>query len=461
MQEPGLRQSAARQASDPQPSLQRTIGPVQMAFYGLGSMLGAGVYGLIGKAAGQMGNAVWLAFIASMVAALLTGLSYASIGSRYPRAAGAAYVTQRAYRWPLLTYIVGLAVMCSGLTSVATQSRVIAENLHSLPAFGALPVTILAMAFLLFLAGIVFRGIREAMWLNVVCTAIEAAGLLLVVAVGMRYWGSVDLLEAPPAADGGDGLGLMLVMQGSVLTFFSFIGFEDTLNVAEEVKNPRRVIPLGIMTAMVGATLIYVAVAVTAVSVVPWRELSEAPGPLTEVVARAAPWFPPAVFFGVTLFAVTNTALVNYVTASRLAYGMAAQGLLPRPLSRVHRARRTPYVAVGVLLAVMIALALVGEITQLAAATVLLLLMVFTIVNLALVVLKLRPGEPRGGFEVPVAVPAAGALVCAVLLANRIMSGDWRAPALAAVIVLGILALYAATASSMLIEEDAVAAGAD
>src|SRR3954451_20724778 len=112
------------------PPLQRSIGMVQMAFYGLGSMLGAGIYGLIGKAAGQMGNAIWLAFLVSMIAALLTGLSYASIASRYPKAAGAAYVTQRAYRQAMLTYVVGLAVMCSGLTSVATQSRVVAVNLQ-------------------------------------------------------------------------------------------------------------------------------------------------------------------------------------------------------------------------------------------------------------------------------------------------------------------------------------------
>jgi len=461
MPEPGVPSSAPRGGRREEPSLNRSVGLVQMTFYGLGSMLGAGIYGLIGKAAGQMGNAVWLAFAVSMVAALLTGLSYASLGSRYPRAAGAAYVTQRAYHMPLLTYLVGLAVMCSGLASVATQSRVVATNLHGLPGLGSLPVTVLALGFLLVLAGIVFRGIRESMWLNLVCTAIEAAGLLLVVAVGISYWGSVDLLEAPPAPEGTDSLGLMLVMQGAVLTFFSFIGFEDTLNLAEEVKNPRRVIPLGIVMAMVGATLIYIAVAVTAVSVVPWNELAEAPGPLTEVVRRAAPWFPPAVFLGVTVFAVTNTALVNYVTASRLAYGMARQGLLPGALGRVHATRRTPHVAVVTLLAVTVALTLSGDITQLASATVLLLLVVFTIVNTALIILKLRPGEPRGGFEVPIIVPAAGALTCTALLANRVLTEDWRAPALAGAMILGILLLYATTGPSRVTEDDAVPADAE
>jgi basic amino acid/polyamine antiporter, APA family len=417
---------------------------MQMYFYGLGGMLGAGIYGLVGKAAGQLGNAVWLAFMVSMVAALLTGLSYASIGSRYPRAAGAAYVTQRAYRRPALTYVVGLAVMCSGLTSVATQSRVVAENLRSLPLFQDTPVTVLAIAFLLLMAGIVFRGIRESMWLNVFCTTVETLGLLLVIAVGVRYWGSVDLLETPPAPEGGDGgIGMVLLMQGAVLTFFSFIGFEDTLNIAEEVKNPRRTLPLGIIMAMASATVIYMAIAITAVSVLPWQELAAAAGPLTAVMERAAPWFPQIAFLGITIFAVTNTALLNYVTASRLAYGMARQGFLPRLLARVHPERRTPHIAVLILLVIVVLLSLLGDITELASATVLLLLLVFTVVNGALVFLKMRPGEPRGGFEVPMIVPALGAVVCLALLVNRVTSGDWKAPAIAGAMILGILALYA------------------
>jgi basic amino acid/polyamine antiporter, APA family len=172
--------------------LRRTIGPVQLALYGLGSMLGSGIYGLIGEAARLVGNAVWLAFAVALIAALFTALSYASLGSRYPRAAGAAYVTERAYGLPLLSFTVGLALVCSGLTSVATQSRVFAANLAALLQFEALPLWWLVLGFLLVLAGIVFRGIRESMWLNVLCTMIEASGLILVVGVGLSYWGSVD-----------------------------------------------------------------------------------------------------------------------------------------------------------------------------------------------------------------------------------------------------------------------------
>jgi amino acid transporter len=422
-----------------QPGLRRTIGPFQLFAYTLGGMLGAGIYGLVGRAAGELGSAVWLGFLVAMVAALLTGLSYASLGSRYPRAGGAAYVTGRAFALPLLTWTVGLAVMASGLTSVATQSRVVAANLLELSGLGGLPAAAIALGFLLLVAGVVLRGIRESMWVNIVCTVVEACGLLLVVVVGAAWWGEQPLLETPS----GEGIGLSFLMTGAILTFFAFIGFEDTLNVAEEARDPRRTLPIGIIAAMLTATVLYVAVSVTAVSVVPWRELAEAPGPLVEVMRRAAPWFPPWGYAAITLFAVGNTALLNYVTASRLMLGMARHGLLPAALARVHPVRRTPHVAILALFPVVAALILAGDIGQLASATVLLLLAVFAVVNIALFILQRRPGEKTGGFEVPAVVPLAGALVCATLLVNRVLAGDWRAPALAGGMLLLILLAFA------------------
>lgn len=428
----------AAASAQAEPSLHRSIGPFQLFAYTLGGMLGAGIYGLVGRAAGELGSAVWLGFLVAMVAALLTGLSYASLGSRHPRAGGAAYVTQRAFARPLLTWVVGLAVMASGLTSVATQSRVVAENLLRLSGLEGLPILAIALGFVLLITGVVLRGIQESMWMNVVCTAVEAAGLLLVIAVGIPYWGGADLLETPT----GEGIGLSFLMTGAILTFFAFIGFEDTLNVAEEARDPRRTLPFGIIAAMLVATVLYIAVAITAVSVVPWRELATAHGPLAEVMARAAPWLPGWGYVAITVFAVSNTALLNYVTASRLLLGLARQGLMPAACARIHPTRRTPHFAILSLLPVVVALILAGDIGQLAAATVLLLLSVFTVVNLALLVLQRRPGEPKGGFEVPQAVPALGALVCGSLLANRVVAGDWRAPALAGTMLALILIAY-------------------
>ncbi|WP_279480026.1 APC family permease [Aureimonas sp. SK2] len=425
-----------------EPGLNRSVGLFQVTLLGLGSMLGAGIYGLIGEAASELGSAVWVAFMVSMVAALLTGLSYASIASRYPRAGGAAYVTQRAYRHPLLSYTVGLAVVCSGLTSIATQSNVVARNFASVMGIDT-PQSVLAIGFLVILAGILFRGITESLWLNAVCTIVEAFGLILVIAVGVSYWGNANLLELPTGGEGAvDGSAMLLVAQGAVLTFFSFIGFEDMLNVSEEVKNPERTMPIAMISAMLMATVIYICIAITAVSVVPWQELAEVAGPLTLVVERAAPWFPTGIYAGITIFAVANTALVNYVMASRLLYGMSRQGLMPKALGRVHATRRTPYVSIAALLAIVILLSLVGDIGALAASTVLLLLIVFTVVNIALLVLQRRKGEAKGQFEVPSFVPALGALVCASLIVVRIGQGEWTAPIIAIGLIVAIVVLY-------------------
>lgn len=437
----GDEMSDSKETANSAPQLKRSITTSQLALYALGSMLGSGIYALIGKAASNVGNAVWLSFLVALVAALLTALSYASLGSRYPRAGGAAYVTQRAYGIPLLSFVVGLALVCSGLSSVATQSKVFADNIHKL-AGGSLPVEGIALGFILILSGIVFRGIQESMQVNVVCTIIEALGLLIVIGCGASYWGSVDLLEVP--AEKADTSLIYLVMLGSALTFFAFIGFEDTVNVAEEVKDPQTTIPLALMMATAAAAVLYIAVAVTAVSVVPWRELAAAPAPLAAVMERAAPSFPSGIMTFITIFAVANTALVNYVTASRLLYGMSRQGLLPDKLGIVHAVRQTPHFAIAALLCVLIPLALTGTAKALAEATVLLLLFVFAVVNGALFILKRRPGEAPGRFEVPLLVPAAGAIVCVILVAFRVATGEPAAPLIAGVLIAGILAIYAA-----------------
>jgi basic amino acid/polyamine antiporter, APA family len=434
------------------PTLKKSITAWQIGLYGLGSMLGAGIYALIGKAAGSLGNAVWLAFLVAMVAALLTGLSYACMGSRYPKAGGAAYVTQRGLRLKWLAYVVGLCVAMSGLTSMATGSQAMAEALGK--GLGVVltanSVKLMAISIVLLVGLVIFRGIRESMWMNVICTVVETVGLLFIIAVGVKYWGRVDYLETPTRALGGtEAIPLMLILQGAVLTFFSFIGFEDILNVSEEVKNPRRDIPLGLVGAMVVATLIYMAVAITAVSVIPWADLAKSPAPLMEVAKTAAPWFKnlDKIYIGITLFAIGNTALLNYIMGSRLLYGMSQQGLLPGSIGKIHPTRRTPHIAIVILFAVVSLLILSGNAKQMAESTVLLLLMVFSVVNISLVVLMRRPGEPKGGFEVPIFVPMLGTLVCLILIGVRVHSawfvkGDHVAPLVALAIVLISFGLY-------------------
>jgi amino acid transporter len=424
--------------------LARSIGLVALVIYGVGDMVGAGIYGTIGVAAGLMGNAVWLAFVVSMIAALLTGLTYASLASRYPRAAGAAYVTGRAFDRRFLSYVVGLAVTASGLTSMAAGSRVFALTLQ--PLIGSPPAWILFVAFLAVLTAVNLRGIRECVWVNIVCTTIEVGGLLVIIAVSLPHFGSVNYLETPPAAG---GLTFPLVMSGAVLTFFAFVGFEDLLNLAEEVKNPTRTMPWGIVLAVACTTTIYVLVSIAAISVVPFAMLSDPAhgAPMAQITKSAAPWIPHHIYTGITLFAVANTALMNFIMGSRLVYGMAKQGLLPGVLGRVSTRTHTPHVAILTLFVIVVGLAFAGNIGDLASATSLLLLLVFALMNVSLVVLQLRPSEAKGEFEIPLAIPCVGFVVCAGLIVSRVANpaGGLQAVWISLAMIAGIAGLYLLT----------------
>jgi amino acid transporter len=316
------------------------------------------------------------------------------------------------------------------------------------------PWYVVALSFLGFMTLVNFWGIRQSMWTNIICTFIEVGGLVFIIAIGARFWGGVNYLATPSATFAADGqmldhgLGLSMILTGSVLTFFAFIGFEDMLNVSEEVKQPRRTMPWGIVLALLIATVLYISVAVTAVSVVPHQQFGQPNvSALARVAGRAAPWLPTRVYDFITLFAVANTVLINYIMGSRLLYGMARQGLLPAILGRVHTKRRTPHVAILTLLAVVVVLAISGgedAVKQLASATSLLLLFSFIVVNSSLIVLKLRPGEPPGGFEVPVVIPALGVVVNATMIVARLTAtgAGLRAPLIAAAIIAAVTALY-------------------
>lgn len=396
--------------------LERNVGLIALMLYGVGDILGSGVYGLVGKAAGEMGSAVWLAFFVSMIAAGLTGLSYASLGSRYPRAGGAAYVTYRAYRNGFLSYIIGLAVLASGLTSMATSARVFSGYFTGLLA-PSIPIALVAVVFSGLVALIVFRGIRESLIANGAFTLIEVSGLIFILIVGAPYLGEVNYLDATTAANPSGEIGPSLVLAGAVLTFFSFVGFEDMWNVAEEVKNPQKTIPRAMMLAVLISSIIYMGVSLVAVSVIPAADLSQSNQPLVDVVAKAAPWFPIGIFSVVAMFAVANTALLNFVMGSRLLYGMSRHGLMPKPLGKVHAGRHTPHIAIFAIWIIYVLLILSGDISSLAKSTSVMLLSVFTVVNIALVILKRRE-KFEGTFEVPTFVPIMGAGVCLLLLAN-------------------------------------------
>lgn len=427
---------------DKEQQLVRSVGLFALVVYGIGDMVGAGIYATIGTAAGQMGNALWMGFAVSMVAALLTGLSYASIASRHPRAGGAAFVTERAFGSPFLAYVLGLTVAASGLTSMATGSRAFSENLQHF--IGDVPVTLLILCFLGFLAFVNWWGIRESLWVNLLCTLVETGGVVFIVVVGAKYLGHVDYFEVPAAA--GGQITPSLILSGAVLTFFAFIGFEDMLNVAEEVKEPERTLPKGLLIALGTVAVLYILVSLTAVAVVPYAELADIKNgaPFAQITAKAAPWVPTWIFGFITIFAVANTALINFIMGSRLIYGMSRQGLLPAFLGVVHARRKTPHRAIFILAVIVGVLALIGNIGSLASATSLLLLSCFVVMNAALLVLQFRKGEARGRFEIPSFVPVCGILVCLALIGARLTApgAGWEAPLTALALVAGISALY-------------------
>ena len=204
--------------------------------------------------------------------------------------------------------------------------------------------------------------------------------------------------------------------------------------------------PWGIVSALACVTVIYVLVSIAAVSVVPYTELADTQkgAPLAQIIKVAAPWLPHQIYTGITLFAVANTALINFIMGSRLVYGMAKQGLLPSRLGAVNRSRRTPHVAILVLAAIVSILAFSGDIAELASATSLLLLLVFALMNAALIVLKFRKSEPRGQFEIPVFIPFLGCFVCAALIVSRLGSAaaGTRAPLIAMLLLGTIAVLY-------------------
>ncbi len=377
----------------------------------MGDILGAGIYALVGKVAGAAGDATWLAFGAAMGVALLTALSYAELGSRFPRSGGAATFCREAFGSERAALLIGWLVLCSGTVSMATVSRGFAGYLGLfLP---GLPLPVVVAVFLSLLGLINFRGIRESSRANILCTAVELSGLLLVAAAGawlLARAGAPSVTLAPQPVP------FPSVLQGAALAFFALIGFEDMVNVAEEAHEPEKNLPRAILAAVAVAGGLYMLVSFVAVRVVPPAELAGSPAPLLSVVQRAAPAIPTQLFSAVALFAVSNTALLNFVMGSRLVYGMAQEGLIPRVLGRVHPSRGTPHVAIGAILVAAVALALSGSITLLAGTTSTLLLAVFVSVHAALLRIKRRRGGPAP-FRVPAFVPVLGICSCLMLIA--------------------------------------------
>lgn len=401
--------------------LQRTLGLTALIAYGVGDILGAGIYAIVGKIAGIAGAASWLAFCIALAVAALTALSYAELGSRFPRSGGESFFCQKAFRSPGMALLIGWLVLASGVVSLATVSRAFAG--YVLELFAMQPSTVSEISavflFLVLMGSINFWGMRQSSKANVVCTIVEAAGLLLVIAVGIAFLaGDVPQQIADNAIlpDRAPWPAWTAIGQAAAIAFFAFIGFEDMVNVAEEVRSPKRNIPIAIMAALLIAGTIYIAVVWVATAVVPPQELANSQAPLLEVVRRAAPAVPVWFFTTIALFAVANTGLLNFIMASRLLYGMSQQGLVPTWLGHVHARTSTPHLAILLVFVAALILASTGTLVHLAGTTSLLLLIVFISVNVAHLTIARRYPKERDGIHIPTIVPVVATGACAVLI---------------------------------------------
>ena len=420
--------------------LKRVMGPKLLLLFIVGDILGTGVYALTGSVAGEVGGAAWAPFLVAFIVATITAFSYLELVTKYPQAAGAALYTHKAFGIHFVTFLVAFTVMCSGITSASTASNAFAGFLRDAFgkkedwAAGSAPLLVIALGFMLIVALINLRGVGESVKANVVLTLVEVSGLLLVIFIGLYAVteGKADFSRTMVFDSPSDKSTFFAITAATSLAFFAMVGFEDSVNMAEECKDPIRDFPRMMLTGLGITGVIYVLVSLTAVALVPVGKLADPNegSALTQVVAAGAPNLPfDKIFPFIGMFAVANSALINMLMASRLLYGMAKQEVLPPVLGKVHPTRQTPWAAI--LFTTLIAFGLItyvvrangskegaSTISLLGGTTALLLLCVFTVVNIALLVLR-KDKVAHKHFVAPSILPIIGAITCAFL------AGPW------------------------------------
>ncbi|MGF0313825.1 APC family permease [Rhodococcus sp. IEGM1428] len=427
-------QRKTTETTSTQPELRRVMGPKLLLFFIVGDILGTGVYALTGAVAGEVGGAVWVPFLIASIVAMITAFSYLELVTRYPQAAGAALYVHKAFGVHILTFLVAFAVMCSGITSASTAANAFAGFVNDAFNFGLQPggngILLVALGFMALVAVVNHRGVSESVKANIVLTTVELSGLLLVILVcaWAIFGDNADLGRVVLFETSTDKNVFLAITAGASLAFFAMVGFEDSVNMAEECKDPVRDFPRTMLTGITVTGVIYVLVAVGAVAVVPVGELTNPANgsALVQVMAKGAPGMPFAdIFPFIAMFAVANSALINMMMASRLLYGLSRQGVLPRWLGSVHRDRQTPGTAI--LGTTLISFALItfvvkffdaDAIALLGGTTALLLLCVFALVHVALIIIRRRPYDGKT-FRAPRIMPYVGAVTCVSL------AGPW------------------------------------
>jgi basic amino acid/polyamine antiporter, APA family len=399
-------------SSDKPKGLRRVVSRRLLFFFILGDILGGGIYALVGEVGGEVGGAIWASFLVALILAALTVASYAELVTKYPRAGGAALYAKKAFSHQFVAFMIAFAVMASGIASASTLARGFGGDY--LAEFVEMPVQVAALVFIAVIAVVNLVGILLSVRLNVVLTVVELGGLLLVVVIGAVALGD-GVGEPSRAFEFKEGVAPMAaILAGATVSFYALIGFEDSVNIAEETKEPRRAYPFALFLGLAAAGLIYVAVTVVASMAVPTETLAASDGALLEVVQLGPLAMSTKVFSAIGLLALANGALINMIMASRLLYGMAEENVLPTTFGRLSR-WQTPAVAIVFTTLISAALILTGDLGDLADTTVLLLLGVFIAVNASVLILRRDPVS-QDHFQAPTALPVLGIVACVVVM---------------------------------------------
>jgi basic amino acid/polyamine antiporter, APA family len=408
--------------------LRRVVSRPMLIFFILGDILGAGIYTLTGQVGSDAGGAIWASFLIAFALAFLTAFAYMELVTKYPQAAGGALYCDRAYKVRFLSFLVTFAIMASGVTSATfAATRIGGRYFTGLTGVANPPVIAIAILAMLMVAAINLWGVAESVKVNIVLTCIELAGLLFIIGIGAFVLAGGDGNPAQAFDFKGDSAFTVAtgLLAGAATAFYAFLGFEDSVNMAEETRDPSRTFPPAMITGLLTAGIVYLLVAFTAVMTVPLDVLTKSTGPLLEVVRLGAPDLPATeVFSAISMSAVTNTMLINMLMASRLLYGMARRDVLPGPFARLSP-RRTPWVAIVFTTALSVVLILTVDtgLTTLSDTTVLLLVAVFLLVNIAALVLRKDRVQHRH-FRAPTIALVLGAIVSAIFLLPTVREGS-------------------------------------
>lgn len=395
--------------------LRRSLGLPLVALYGLGNILGAGIYVLIGKVAGFAGSSTTLAFLIAMVTAAITAMSYMELAGRYPVSASVSVYLHRAFGKRWLSVAIGLGMVGGGVASAAALAQGFAGYLRS---FVPVPTIAASVGLLVVIGAIAIKGIGESAKAAAALTGLEVLGLLLIIWFGRSAFSQVDV-GAIVSIDPAVGLGG--VFAGAFLAFYAYIGFEDMVNVAEETRNPSRTMPLAILIALVVSTVLYLLVVIVATTLVSPAELADSDAPLTLVFQRSGASH-IALLSLIGMVAAVNGVIVQVIMGSRILYGLAREGWIHGRLAAVHRTFKTPVAATLLVLSAMILGTALLPLVSLAQLTSLLVLTIFTLVNASLIAIKRRGGEHGGYITVPAAVPYLGVVLSAGTIAFQLLN---------------------------------------